>query len=86
VCEQEPLTPVPSLGLLSFHWFVLSNSNVLVFFLTLYLMLLSILFLSPRRLYFLLRNRKEMDLDGREGEEELRRMEGVETIVDYGET
>ena len=54
---------VPFLGLFSFCLFILSNCKVTVFVLSYYILLLSL------ETCFLMRDRREVDLDGRVGEE-----------------
>jgi hypothetical protein len=65
---------MPFLGLFFFCLFVLSYSDVLVFVVYYYI----ILHLLGA---FFLRDRNRVDPDGREGEEELRGVEGEKTII-----
>ena len=66
---------VPSLGLFSFCCFVLSNSDTLGFVLP-YFILLSLLFF-----FFPMRDRNEVDPEGRGGWKKLRGVEGGESII-----
>lgn len=84
VWTGKSLVLLPSLEL--FGMFVLSASNVLAFALSLYIIILTILFLII--LYyifnsdcFLIRGRKRVDMDGRVGEEELEGAEWEEPLV-----
>ena len=69
------LIHVPSPGLFSFHWFALSNFEVILsycFVLGYYLL---------EACYFLMRDRKGVDLDGRRSVEDLAEVDKGESVI-----
>lgn len=75
VWTSVSLIPVPSLGLLSFYWFVLSNFNALVFVVSYYILFYYTFILSDRSLFFSNEKQKRSRSRWNGGVEEL---EGVE--------
>lgn len=72
---SESLNHVPSLGLLSSCLFVLPNYDVLL------IVLFHFIIIHYKPVCFLMRSRKDVDLDGKGGREELRGVELGETAI-----